>query len=111
MPNQPRTVLIRPHVALQQEPPDHRDGDDGGDHRHVEAEPEHRAEPGDAAVQRDRRGQGDDQGQRHADERRSTPCCAAALQEGRVGQRLGVVVQPDDVDRERVSQVARPGCR
>ena len=49
-----------------------------------------------------------DQGQRHPDED-EVRRVARRLQEGRVGQRPGVVVEADDVDRERGPQVLRLG--
>ena len=80
MPDRPSARLTRPDVRVEHVPPDDRDRDDARHHGQVVADAEER----DAACRSpwfsaDRREQPRRDRQRHADDARRRPCCAAAF--------------------------------
>ena len=96
-----------PDVGVEDEAPDDRDRHDAGDDRQVEADPEQRPEPVDPAVEGDRRGQPEDQGQRDADDD-EVGGVEERGPELRVAEQLDVVVEADEVRPERIAQVTQP---
>ena len=97
-------------VRRQHEPPDHRDRDDRGHHREVVRDLEQALEPLDPAIQQHRRGERDNQGQRHPDDD-EVRRVERSLPERLVLQRLDVVVEPNPVDCERRPEVPLPHIR